>query len=115
MTWQDDSWRDSYDAWKLRSPDDEYEHAECHHESFEIDMEGRAHCDDCYESWWATADEIHTQREQQAEYDAWCARQERRVFWLRLTHPVRWTLHLILQKVWPRKSMSVLADEEIPF
>lgn len=29
MTWADDHWRDSYDAWKTRSPDDDYDGPTC--------------------------------------------------------------------------------------
>jgi hypothetical protein len=115
MSWNDDSWRDSYDAWKLASPDDEREPEECYHEEFEIDWEGRSHCDRCGEAWWASADEIRFQREQQAEYDAWCRRQERREFWRRFTRPIRWPIYRLLERVWPRKACSVLLDEEIPF
>lgn len=52
MAWHDDSWRDSYDSWKLASPDDEYPQYECEHEDYDIDtIEGRCHCHRCGDSW----------------------------------------------------------------
>jgi hypothetical protein len=103
----------TYDQWKTQSGYDERE--ECEHEVFEIDMEGRAHCDACSATWWASKIEIDHQREQQAEYDTWCRQQERREFWRTLTLPIRWPIFRLLEKVWPRKSLSVLTDDEIPF
>ena len=116
MAWNDDSWKDSYDAWKLRSPyDDGPDEPECYHEEFEIDFDGRARCNCCGETWMASADEIAFQREELAEYDAWSIRKERREFLRRLTYPIRWPIFRLLERVWPRKSYSVLLDEEIPF
>lgn len=115
MTWNDDSWRDSYDEWKLRSPYDDAPEEECHHEIFEIDMEGRAHCDACSATWWALPIEIDRQSEQQAEYDTWCRQQERREFWRLLTLPIRWPIFRLLERIWPRKASKVLDDSEIPF
>lgn len=103
----------TYDQWKTDSGYDERE--ECEHEVFEIDMEGRAHCDACSATWWAYPNEIRWQREQQAEYDTWCRKQERREFWRKLTLPIRWPIFRLLERVWPRKSLSVLTDDEIPF
>lgn len=116
MPWSDDSWRDSYDSWKLRSPDEEYGYYEdeCCHEEFEIDWEGRARCAHCGESWWADGDEIARQREQQVEYDAWCAKNERREFLRRLTYWVRWPIFRLLDRIWPRKAHKVLTDDELP-
>lgn len=115
MPWNDDSWRDGYDAWKLRSPDDDYDEPECHHEEFDIDYEGRAHCEMCGETWWADGDQIAAQREHQVEYDRWCRRQERREFWRKLTYPIRWPIFRLLDRIWLRKACRVLYDEEIPF
>lgn len=111
----DDSWRDGYDEWKLASPDGYHPYDECFHEEVEIDWEGRAHCEHCRENWWASHDEIMHQREQQREYDAWCVRQERKEFLRRLTYPIRWPIFRLLERIWPRKSLSVLVDDEIPF
>ncbi len=105
----------TYDQWKTDSGYDERDDEECPHDSFEIDMEGRAHCDTCPASWMATADEITHQRTRQVEYDAWCRQQARREFWRKLTYPVRRPLFRLLERVWPRKALSVLTDDEIPF
>jgi hypothetical protein len=95
--------------------DDEDPGVECSHEHYEIDFEGRAHCDSCYATWWASKIEIDHQREQQAEYDTWCRQQERCEFWRKLTLPIRWPIFRLLEKFWPRKSLTVLTDDEIPF
>lgn len=115
MPWNDDSWRDGYDAWKLRSPDDDGPEPECLHEEYEIDMEGRAHCEMCGEKWWATGDEIAGQRERQIEHDAWCRKQERREFWRRLTYPIRWRLWRLFGRIWPRKAIRLLDHDDLPF
>ena len=88
---------------------------ECFHEVYEIDIEGRAHCDACGETWWASDGEIASQREHQREYDKWCRREERREWWRQLTRPLRWAVYRLLERVWPRKSCAVLTDDEIPF
>lgn len=44
----DDSWRDTYDEWKLACPyDDEQPEDTCDHEEYEVDWEGRAECHYC--------------------------------------------------------------------
>ena len=108
-------WRDGYDQWKLRSPYDDGQEDECDHDDYEIDMEGRAHCDACSATWWADRIEIDRQREQQAVYDTWYRQQERRECWRGLTYPVRMFVHRVLSRVWPRKACSALSDDEIPF
>lgn len=115
MSWNDDSWRDTYDAWKLRSPYDDEPEDDCFHEEYEIDFNGNARCETCGESWYATAAEIAAQRERYREYDAYCRRVERRERWRRLTYPVRWPIFRLLSRLWPRKSYAVLTDDEIPF
>lgn len=121
MPWNDDSWRDSYDEWKLRSPYDEYDEPEpCDHEHYEIDIcTGRAECDYCSKSWYLSAEEIDAELDRQANYqdemDREGRRNRRRAFWRWLTYPIRWPIFRILEKVWPRKACSVLLDEEVPF
>lgn len=104
----------SYDAWKLASPDDERDE-ECWHEEYEIGLDGRARCDRCGYSWWATSEQIESQRRLMADYDAYCAREERREYLRRLTAPIRWPIYRLLERIWPRKSVAVLSDDEIPF
>ena len=119
MTWDNQSWRDSYDDWKLRSPDDEYGYYDdtpdhdCA-DTFSI-VNDTAICDCCGESWWPSAEEKAAWVERCAEQDAWLRRQRRREFWRKLTWPIRWPIFRLLEKVWPRKSLSVLTDDEIPF
>lgn len=116
MSWNDESWKDSYDAWKLASPDDDYgPQNECFHVSFEIDYEGRAHCDDCDYEWWPSAEESRWFREAQKRYDAHCRREERRERWKRATYWFRWPLFRLLDRFWPSKSCNVLTNDEIPF
>lgn len=115
----DDSWRDHYDAWKLRSPDEQYGYyddepeLDCEHEHYDIDVcTGRAECDSCFKSWYLSPEEID-------QYQEDCEREEhrhrRREFWRKLTYPIRWPLFRALERIWPRKAHRVLLDEEIPF
>jgi hypothetical protein len=113
----DDSWRDSYDVWKLASPYDEYDdEPECYHEDYDIDiLEGRTYCNSCSESWYATEEQIAREIEHQREYAEWEDRQRRREFWRKLTLPIRWPVYRLLERIWPRKACSVLTNDEIPF
>ncbi len=117
MTWNDDSWRDSYDEWKLRSPYDDYdEDPECDHENYEIDVcTGRASCDQCSHYWYLSSEDIDAECERQARYQDDMDREERRRWWRDRTYPVRMFFFRILERVWPRKAHKVLDDEEIPF
>lgn len=112
----------TYDQWKTESGYDERDEYddydaedECSHEELDINWEGRATCDKCGESWWAYPNEIRAHREAQKEYDRWSRQQERREFWRKLTLPIRWAIFRLLERIWPRKSLSVLTDDEIPF
>lgn len=124
MPWNDDSWRDSYDAWKLQSPDDDYDdynpEQDCEHEHYEIDVcTGRAECVECSKSWYLSGEEIDAELDRQANYQDECEREDRRQrrqeFWRKLTYPIRWPLFRLLDRIWPRKACRVLYDEEIPF
>ena len=119
--WQDDRWKDSYDAWKLASPDDDYDPREdCNHEEAEIDWEGRARCDYCGANWWASAEEIEAQRLARADYAQW-ERQQRRIAFLKQwflepTFALRWRIHEWLCRRWPWRKARVISDhDEIPF
>lgn len=100
---------------------DDYDPArDCEHEHYEIDVcTGRAECDYCSRYWYLLADEIDAELDRQTRYHEECERwerqQRRREFWLRLTYPIRWPIFRMLQRIWPRKSLSVLTDDEIPF
>ena len=104
-TWHDDSWKDSYDSWKLASPDDEYEE-ECLHEDYEADINGRASCCRCSHSWWMTDDEIEHEREIHAAYDRMMSREERRERIRQLIRPLAF---------WRRWRKPAPIDDEIPF
>lgn len=81
MTWNDDSWKDSYDEWKLRSPYDDGPDGECCHEEYEADVNGRATCDRCGVVWYLTAEDIRREREMHVAYDQMMSREERRQWW----------------------------------
>ena len=118
MPWNDDSWRDSYDSWKLRSPDEEYGYDEepCDHEDYDINIiSGEWSCDRCNEHRPATNDEIQRMYRHLADYAEHEARESRRQWWRDRTYPVRMFLHRVLLRIWPRKACSVLTDDEIPF
>lgn len=118
----------TYDQWKTTDPRDYYEDEEdeynperdCEHENYEIDVcTGRAECDQCSKSWYLSAEEIDAELDRQANYHEDCEREERRqrrlVFWRKLTLPIRWPIFRMLERIWPRKSLVVLTDDEIPF
>ena len=123
MTWDDDRWRDGYDAWKLRSPDDEYPYPyddepeqPCDHDDCSVDpITGRVECHICGVAWYQTKEEMKAESRRQQEYDKWQRQQERHEFWRRLTYPIRWPVYRLLNRIWPRKACSVLVDDEIPF
>lgn len=111
-----------YDAWKTTDPRDWYGRDDleyndyCDHVEFDVDiLDGRARCDRCGETWCATQAQIDAEIERLREHDEWQRHQGRREFWRKLTLPIRWPLFRFLEKVWPKKSCSVLTDDEIPF
>src|SRR5580692_634363 len=113
MPWNDDSWRDSYDEWKLRWPYDEdgYGEEPCDHEDAETDcLDGRVRCDRCGASWYATSEELAAEHRRIAEYAEWETREHRREFWRKLTLSIRWPIFRLLERIWPRKAHKVLDD-----
>lgn len=112
----------TYDQWKCTDQreywgyDDYDTERDCEHESYEIDVcTGRAECDCCSHSWYLTSEEIDAELDRQARYYEDMEREERRQWWRNKTYPVRMFFFRILERVWPRKSLSVLTDDEIPF
>ena len=121
----------SYDQWKLRCPEDEdedesgyyddreddpCEHDPCEHELAEVDiMVGDWYCPRCGEHRSATHAEIDAEINFHRIYAEDMARERRREFWHKLTLPIRWPIFRLMEKIWPRKSLTVLDDSEIPF
>jgi hypothetical protein len=107
VSWQDDSWRDSYDEWKLRSPYDNEPEDECFHDDYEIDWQGLATCEQCGHMWTAAESQIIAQRLANEAYDEHCCREERRERF------ERWFGWLAFRRRWKRKPAPI--DEELPF
>jgi hypothetical protein len=118
VAWNDESWKDGYDAWKLASPDDERDRYdpqepqdECEHEEYEIDIvTGRAECQYCSHAWWASRAEIDAEQDRQAAYWEWTQRQEH--WWYsRIDRVKDWW-----RSLWRRHSITqATIDDEIPF
>lgn len=113
----------TYDQWKTDSGyderdeyDDHDQERDCCHEEYEADiLTGRAICYLCGHAWWQTTEEIEREIELQARYQEDMDRENRRQWWLDKTYPIRMFLHRVIMRVWRRKSLSVLTDDEIPF
>ncbi len=105
MAWDDDSWKDSYDSWKLASPDDEFEE-ECFHEDYEADVNGRATCCRCSHTWWLTSEEIERERQLHAAYDRMMRRKEWRERIARIIDTLAF---------WRRWRKPAPIDDDIPF
>ena len=120
MAWNDDSWRDGYDAWKLASPYDDYEEEDpCDHEDAETDiLDGRVCCHRCGAQWYATADELASEHRRTVEYAEWEERENRRQWWrdffwfiLNPLSSLHWKFQL-LRRRWRR---GPVLDDDIPF
>lgn len=104
---QDDSWKDSYDEWKLASPYDDG--PECDHDEYEVDiLDGRCWCDRCGHRWYATNEQVEAQIEHQRAYDEWEHGENRRQWWRDLWDRVR--------SIFPRRrGPQIIGDDDIPF
>jgi hypothetical protein len=109
MRWNDDSWRDGYDDWKLASPYDEYEEDEDRYDHTDADLDildYRYRCS-CGHSWSATAVQVEAEIERQREYSEWEERENRRQWWRDLWDKTKAPFRL-------RRRQPIL-DDEIPF
>ncbi|MGR4927233.1 hypothetical protein ACIPUD_10505 [Bradyrhizobium sp. CAR08] len=101
--------------------DDDYDaERDCEHEHYDIDVcTGRAECESCSKSWYLTSEEVDAELDRQANYQDAIEREERRrrrrEFWRKLTYPIRWPIFRLLERVWPRRALVVLTDDEVPF
>ena len=107
MSWNDDSWKDGYDTWKLASPYDDDD--PCDHEDYDADvLTGRAMCNRCGHAWWQTTEEIELECRRIAEYSEWVAEQERP--WVRFKE---WARDWWLSIRWPPRKLP--AGDDLPF
>jgi hypothetical protein len=112
MAWDDDSWKDGYDAWKLESPYDDYEDDDpCDHEDYDIDVcTGRASCNICSEHWYVSSVDIDRELDRQANYYEDMERENRRQWWRDLWRPFQSAF------AWrPWKKSVEASDDDIPF
>lgn len=117
MPWNDDRWKDSYDSWKLASPDDEYDDP-CDHDDYDVDiLEGRARCHRCGESWYCSDEEVLRQIDHEAAYAAWEEKENRRQWWDNLRYSIRHPLRVIHWQMQKRGWFQphVMTDDDIPF
>jgi hypothetical protein len=104
----DDSWRDSYDDWKLASPYDEHDEP-CDHENYDIDiLDGRATCDRCGERWYASNEEVLQTIDHMAWYAEYEERENRKQWWRDIWHSIK----SIIPR---RKRLAHIDDDDIPF
>jgi hypothetical protein len=89
--------------------DDEYDDDPCWHEEVKVDiLNGRAHCDRCGESWYASDADIQAQIEHEIAYQAAEAEWNR---WRRWNEFKDWLWSLIPR----RRTVTVMNDDDIPF
>ena len=121
----DDSWKDSYDSWKLESPDDDYDNEPwynavdddwCEHEEYDIDIvTGDWMCWRCGEHRAATTAEIEMMIQHQAEYAEYEDRENRRQWWRDRFGPIlRWWEAVRSIFLRPKPAV-IIAEDEIPF
>lgn len=106
----DDSWRDTYDAWKLASP---YDDDLCDHDDYDVDiLDGRAHCNRCPESWYVSEEEVARQIEHQAAYHEQLERENSRQWWRDLFSPAT---NLLWRFKKALRHREAIIDDDIPF
>lgn len=108
MPWNDDSWKDGYDAWKLASPDEYDRESLCDHEYYEVDIvTGRASCNDCLAHWYVSEEKIQRQIEHEVAYHKQMERDNRRQWWRDLWQRI--------QSITSRRRRASVNDDDIPF
>jgi len=113
MAWTDDSWKDSYDDWKLASPDDDG--PECDHEDYEIDtLDWECRCI-CGHHWPASEDQVNAEIEFLANSDVNIERENRRQWWRDLFQPIRNLAHRFYEWRVGRNFEISKSDDDIPF
>lgn len=113
----------TYDQWKTRSPDDEWDRyrdddyeEECFHEDYESDiLTGEAWCNRCDHKWIQTPEEVEREIEHIRQYSEWERQEQRRERWRQITAPFRWAWYRVFNRVAPRTAIRALHDDEIPF
>lgn len=104
----DDKWKDSYDQWKLASPDDYYcdePEEPCDCIDYDQDWEGRCTCGRCGRIWYKTAADMQADAEREAAFVRYVRREAWKARLLGPWHVVRgW---------FPRKRPD--PDDDIPF
>ena len=118
MPWNDDSWKDSYDAWKTREPDYGDEPDECDHDDYDTDLiEGRATCNKCGLRWGMSAADIQAEIDRQQLYYEQCAEQERPWNRLKLWWRDTWLVTWARTRWWAWRHPHTEAEDEpeLPF
>jgi hypothetical protein len=112
MPWDDQSWRDGYDAWKLASPyDDEPGYEYCEHEDHQLDiLEGVCRCR-CGHVWAATDQQLDAELAHLAALED-AERRARRWRWI----VISWEHVSAIFRRRPRVPPTMFKlDDDIPF
>jgi len=96
--------------------DDGDDRDHCGHEEYELDvLTGRAECDYCGMSWWATTEQIDAEHNRMVAHSEWVQEQERLI---RRRECWAWVHRLWLAAIeawFRRKPRHMLTDDEVPF
>jgi len=88
---------------------------ECGHEEYDVDiLDWECRCT-CGHHWPASEDQVNAEIEFMRNSDVNIERENRRQWWRDKTYPVRMFFFRLLERVWPRKAINLLHDDEIPF
>jgi hypothetical protein len=89
--------------------DDDYEDEDpCDHDEYEIDcLSGRAYCDRCHHSWYASNEEIAAEQKRIEDYWEAENRANRLMWWRDLWERIR--------SIIPRRKRTINVDDDLPF